>query len=366
MKKSDIFWQTYLNLEKELIEVSKYIFITDVKEVNKNGVRVEEKCNTQLETFSPHIADLLLRCCVEIEAISKELYFDLNGEKERGDSTIKFDVDCLKLINNKWDTDRKQVLVVASYFNLTKEEHKVLKPLKKQGRCWSKSYQAVKHDRYVSLCAGNVKSLINAMAALYLLNLYLRKDTWVVKYEDLGKLEYSMGSDIFSVKPPVADQLWEGNHTQQSDSPYVVTYQDEVYQRIDDIRQKEEKALKDYFISQPELNERAFVNQLYAAIKGNPHNMVAFYELGKYRLNKKIPNTLSFEERKDRLINSEEWKGRINQNNKHLAPENITADNIQSEIDTVGIRCGMEIMARYKNKWVPMAISGMCRVYIPE
>lgn len=26
MKKSDIFWQTYLNLEKEAIEVSKYIF----------------------------------------------------------------------------------------------------------------------------------------------------------------------------------------------------------------------------------------------------------------------------------------------------------------------------------------------------
>lgn len=29
MKKSDIFWQTYLNLEKEAIEVSKYIFFTD-------------------------------------------------------------------------------------------------------------------------------------------------------------------------------------------------------------------------------------------------------------------------------------------------------------------------------------------------
>lgn len=26
MKKSDIFWQTYLNLEKEAIEVSKYTF----------------------------------------------------------------------------------------------------------------------------------------------------------------------------------------------------------------------------------------------------------------------------------------------------------------------------------------------------
>ena len=27
MKKTDIFWQTYLNLEKEAIEVSKYIFL---------------------------------------------------------------------------------------------------------------------------------------------------------------------------------------------------------------------------------------------------------------------------------------------------------------------------------------------------
>lgn len=31
MKKTDLFWQTYLNLEKELIEVSKYVYITDVK-----------------------------------------------------------------------------------------------------------------------------------------------------------------------------------------------------------------------------------------------------------------------------------------------------------------------------------------------
>ena len=29
MKKADIFWQTYLNLEKEVIEVSKFIFFTD-------------------------------------------------------------------------------------------------------------------------------------------------------------------------------------------------------------------------------------------------------------------------------------------------------------------------------------------------
>jgi len=116
MKKSDIYWQTYINLEKEVIEMSKYIFITDEKIINRNGLEVVETCSTQLLTFSPHIADLLVRCCVQIEAISKELYFDLNGEKQRGDNTIKFDEDCLKLIDIKWKTHNKRVLVVAPFF----------------------------------------------------------------------------------------------------------------------------------------------------------------------------------------------------------------------------------------------------------
>lgn len=372
MKKSDIFWQTYLNLEKELIEVSKYIFITDVKKVNKDGVEVDENCSTQLGTFSPHIADLLVRCCVQIEAISKELYHENGGTKPRGDNSIFFDEDCLKLIDIKWETHKKQVMVVAPFFNLTKEENLVLRPLKeahkRQGTYWEKAYQAVKHDRYASLCAGNVKALIHAMAALYLLNLYLRKDTWIIKYEDLGKQDYSVGSVAFAVKAPKSDQLWEGNNARLSESPYVVTYKDEVYQRIDEIRQKEEKALNDYLLSQPELNEQAFVDQIQEAIKKSPHKIVGFWELGKYRLNKKIPNTLPFEERKSRLVNSEEWRGWINQHNKHLAPEEITEDNIQHEINEVGTRWGMELMKRIQRlEWVPIAMnSGMCRVYIPE
>jgi len=38
MKKTDLFWQTYLNLEKELIEVSKYtLIIALLKTVNKKS-----------------------------------------------------------------------------------------------------------------------------------------------------------------------------------------------------------------------------------------------------------------------------------------------------------------------------------------
>lgn len=157
MNKSDIFWQTYLNLEKEAIEVSKFVFITDEVIKNANGAVVTENCYTQLDTFSPYIADLLVRTCVQIEAISKELYFDNNGEKPRGDNSILFDEDCLKLVDRIYSTHSKSVLVVAPFFNLTKDEHKILKPLKEAHRrheYWEKAYQAVKHDRYSCLYKG--------------------------------------------------------------------------------------------------------------------------------------------------------------------------------------------------------------------
>lgn len=375
MKKSDIFWQTYLNLEKEAIEVSKYIFFTDEVLVNGKGGIVAQSCNTQLETFSPHIADLLVRCCVQIEAISKELYFDNGGTKARGDSSILFDEDCLKLIDIKWQTHNKTVMVVAPFFNFVKDENRILKPLKeahkRQGTYWEKAYQAVKHDRYSSLHKGNVKAFIHALAALYLLNLYYRNDSWVTKYQDISKLDYSMGSAIFTVKPPVANQLWHGNSPTITESPYVVSYQNADYQRIEEMQRKEEQALNDYWINQPELREPAFQAQLQEAVereKKDPHQRVMhIWELAKYRLNKKIPNTLTFEERKVCLINSKEWNGWINQHNKHLSADELTEDNIQKEIDSVGIRWGMEIMKSFqKLEWLPIALnSEICNIYIP-
>lgn len=375
MKKSDIFWQTYLNLEKEAIEVSKYIFFTDEVLVNGKGGIVAQSCNTQLETFSPHIADLLVRCCVQIEAISKELYFDNGGTKARGDSSILFDEDCLKLIDIKWQTHNKTVMVVAPFFNFVKDENRILKPLKeahkRQGTYWEKAYQAVKHDRYSSLHKGNVKAFIHALAALYLLNLYYRNDSWVTKYQDISKLDYSMGSAIFTVKPPVANQLWHRNSPTITESPYVVSYQDADYQRIEEMQRKEEQALNDYWINQPELREPAFQAQLQEAVereKKDPHQRVMhIWELAKYRLNKKIPNTLTFEERKVCLINSKEWNGWINQHNKHLSADELTEDNIQKEIDSVGTRWGMEIMKSFqKLEWLPIALnSEICNIYIP-
>ena len=67
----------------------------------------------------------------------------------------------------------------------------------------------MKHDRYNCLCAGNIKVLLHAFAALYLLNLYLRKDKWFVQYNDLSKQDFSVSSTLFEVNPFVAKRLWK-------------------------------------------------------------------------------------------------------------------------------------------------------------
>lgn len=375
MKKSDIFWQTYLSLEKEAIELSKYIFFTDEVLENSNVGVVARSCNTQLDTFSPHIADLLVRCCVQIEALSKELYFDNGGTKLRSDRNLFFDEDCLKLIDIKWETHNKVVMVVAPSFNFTKEENRILKPLKeahkRQGTYWERAYQAVKHDRYTSLRKGNIKAFLHALAALYLLNIYYRNDSWITKYPDISNADYSMGSAIFAVKPPIAKQLWYGNTPTYSESPYVVTYQDADYKKIVALQQKEAQALNDYWVSQPELHEPDFLLQLqnaYEIEKKNPaQRVIPIWELAKYRLNKKIPQHLSFGERKELLIKSAEWNGWIHQNNKHLKPDELTENNIQQEIDHVGIQWGMEIMSKLqKLEWIPIATNnGLCKIFIP-
>lgn len=374
MNKSEIFWQTYLNLEKELIEVSKYIFVTDEVIKNKNGVAVTENCKTQLETFSPYIADLLVRTCVQIEAVSKELYFDNGGEKPRGDKDLQFDVEGLKLVDKIWATHNKAVLVVAPFFNLTQDEHKILKPLKAAHRKkenWEKAYQAVKHDRYSCMYLGNVKTFIHALAALYLLNVYYRNEKWIVRYEDIMKRDYSLGSAMFAVKPPEINSLWEGNEAKETDSPFVAQYQNAVYQHIDEVRTKEQEALDEFMYSQPEWEDPMFVAYIHDATekaKAEGGRVMGIWELAKYRLNKKIPASLPFGERKARLLNSEECQRSRKQHHGDPNPEEINEDNIQSIIDLVGIRCGMDMMCRYqKLEWLPEATSsGLCDVYIPR
>ena len=56
--------------------------------------------------YSMKIADLLIRTTVEIESISKELYFREGGTKP-DDKDLYFDTDCLALLESKWSLSKK-------------------------------------------------------------------------------------------------------------------------------------------------------------------------------------------------------------------------------------------------------------------
>lgn len=85
--KMNLYWSVYKNLEKELIRLADIIHFDD----------------KQIDVYSVHIADLLIRTAVEIEAISKYLYEcnggNMNPVDDQGDPrSLYFDSDCIQML----------------------------------------------------------------------------------------------------------------------------------------------------------------------------------------------------------------------------------------------------------------------------
>ena len=192
----NLYWHVYQNLEKELLEIGETIFVVD----------------NQLDVYSMRIADLLVRTCVEIEAVSKELYFANNGPIPR-DKHPYFDQDCLGYLKKKWLLSKKKVYLSCASFFIKDSEMLEMIPLekghhfKKDLAKWMEAYHAVKHDRMENLGKGCLRNLIPAMAALYLLNIYL-KDQVVSLHKDKNgdSYDWSFGSRVFSIKCHKADE----------------------------------------------------------------------------------------------------------------------------------------------------------------
>lgn len=300
--KLNLYWPVYKNLEREVLKLADSIHFSD----------------DQLEVYSMSIADLIVRCAVEIEAISKELYSIVIEEekdaqkianeaqlqaieaqisaskaqktankaqiiankaqeyanetqlavkkledntknvhkreqkiaemkkaqklveaaqdavkigqdiasvtqeeakeaqeiaKAKGETLVSdgfngypnFDIVCLKRLNQEWHLDDKQIVVSASNFYFVNEENIVLTPLLNadqwgdRGCEWKQAYQAVKHDRNKSLKQANIKNLIHALGALFILNIYF-KDEVIRSFVGDIEPDFRLGSEIFLVE----------------------------------------------------------------------------------------------------------------------------------------------------------------------
>lgn len=186
----NLYWSVYKNLEKEVMDLSNQIHFDD----------------KQLSIYSVKISELLLRCSVEIESISKDLYFILGGEMPC-DGDLYFDTHCLQLIEDRWKVGKKQLLISAQNFYFHDIDNIVLKPLYKankrgtSGSDWKQAYQAVKHNRALNLSKGNIRNLLRALGALFILNIYFKDEVFNLGTDsNATNFPINLGSDIFSIK----------------------------------------------------------------------------------------------------------------------------------------------------------------------
>lgn len=187
--RNDLYWPVFKALEKECMELADNIHIDD----------------NQIKTYSTKISNLLIRTCVEIESIAKDLYLKEGGEK-KGKKNLYFDTDCLAFLDSRWKLSQKVVMVTSPLFYLSKEENVYLHPLHKahkqgdKSSDWKRAYQAVKHDRSHSLTQGNIKHLLRSLGALFLLNVYYNNITFSIGTDASGKsFDTTLGSAIFSI-----------------------------------------------------------------------------------------------------------------------------------------------------------------------
>lgn len=154
-------------------------------------------------------------------------------------------------------------------------------------------------------------------------------------------------------------------------SPFILKYTDSVYKEVVDANKKNIEDKKKFLYAQPELKEPEFIKIMNEGMdkqnKNSRDRFIITWELCKYRLNKKIPNNLLFDERKKILINTPEWNGRIRMKNKHLSEDELTEENIQYEIDNAGILAGMELDMKFDVVRMQKAITdGYCELILDK
>ena len=202
----NMYFPIYQSLEEETLKLTHDIQFTD----------------DQLKVYSLHIGNLIIRCAIEIESISKDLYKWLGGSANKP----YFDADCLKLLVNKWKIDKKELQIKNANMYFSKK-HSTLMPLLKShikgsgGSEWKSAYQGIKHNRSKEIKRANIENLLNALGALYILNLYYNDESFYEGTPIRGKEPFRNNSNIFT--PYICDATHIGMSHEMGDN-----YMDEI------------------------------------------------------------------------------------------------------------------------------------------
>lgn len=151
------YWNYYKHIEDQFMETNKYVYF--------------DKANFNVYSYA--YISLLLIIGSEIDVLFKEIcgYPD---EKNKNMGNYKQDV-----FNKIPDLVQQEVEI--GYFGLKILPFKDL--TSPNGMTWWKNYNSVKHNRQTSIKLANLETVLNALAALFLLNRFVISD-------NLGEDEY--------------------------------------------------------------------------------------------------------------------------------------------------------------------------------
>ena len=197
----NFYWPVYEHLEKELIELSFSVHFDDIQFEYISDRDDPDKC-IKTPPYSVKIGELLIRCCTEMEALIMELTQDERSETEIKEKlffdknqgiTIK---NRITYLNSEKGLSKKEVQVICSNMFFVNRENKFFAPFeyeKGSVNDYISAYNAIKHNRNVNtIYKANIRILLRAFAALYILNLHFRYKDFPVWESDS-----TFGSDIF-------------------------------------------------------------------------------------------------------------------------------------------------------------------------
>lgn len=126
----NLYMPVYEQLENEVISLTNNILFND----------------RQKNVCSLNIGNIIIRCAIEIEAISKELYRQLGGTEKRP----YFDKHCMALLNHEWALDKKIIQITHPNMFFS-QKTSMLRPLYKADEMWvTKQINGSRHIKALS------------------------------------------------------------------------------------------------------------------------------------------------------------------------------------------------------------------------
>ena len=168
-------WNYYMALEKDFLGIERYLTF-DLGDNNSYDEKKKIKYFGNSKAFSVEFIKQYQTICSEVDVIFKTICKDLKNEdaKEMEDYTKTI------LANTYWSGVVSQKVLMRDvklqpFFGWQNEPYKAIS--------WWSTYNYVKHRRLNNFGNANLKNVINALAGLYILEMYYLKS--VVKENEM-------------------------------------------------------------------------------------------------------------------------------------------------------------------------------------